>query len=133
MKSPFRKCLLPFFAAALMAPVARAGDDDEAAAQKFTKPGDRVVREGAKVVELHTLGARDEDLAGLNRLKSLRVLGLTNSRLTDAGLKHLAGMDSLKELHLYNSLKITGTGLKEVAGNRGLERLWVDGWQLNDE
>jgi hypothetical protein len=76
----FRTCLLLRFAAALVPPATRAGDD-EAAVKKLMKPGFRVVREGKTLVELHTLGARDEDLVGLKRFKSVRVLGVSNSHV----------------------------------------------------
>jgi Leucine-rich repeat (LRR) protein len=127
-----RSWFVPLLALPLLAPAARAGDD-EAAAKKLMKPGFRVVMEGQTLVEFHATGATDADLEGLGQFKSLRVLGLGNSQVTDAGLKHLAGIDSLEVLQLYNSRKITGKGLKEIAGNKKLRELWVDDWQVNDE
>ncbi|MFO0964014.1 MAG: hypothetical protein U0793_00310 [Gemmataceae bacterium] len=115
------------------APLLAHAADDPAAIKKLSRPGFRVVTAGGALVELHTLGAGDADLAGLDQFKSLRVLSLSNSSVTDAALKKLAGFDSLEVLDLFNSRKITGAGLKTIAGLKRLKRLQVEIWQLNDD
>jgi internalin A len=53
------------------------------------------------------------------------------SRLTDAGLKELAGLKSLRWLALINT-QVTGTGLKELAGLKGLQGLDLRGTRVTD-
>ncbi len=96
---------------------------------------------------------RDNDLAGLARLKNLRVLDLRASktrdcrirvphmnwslRLTDAGLGHIAKLTSIERLHLPDRAGISDDGLALLA--RSLPALtylsipyWGGGEDLND-
>ncbi len=58
-------------------------------------------------------------LAGLTRLHSL---DLSGTRVSDVGLEHLKGMIDLKILFL-NKTAVTGSGLRYLAGATGLEEL----------
>jgi hypothetical protein len=57
----------------------------------------------------------DAGLKELAGLKSLQTLNLVGTQVTDAGLKELAGLKSLQTLNL-NDTQVTDAGLKELAG-----------------
>jgi len=58
-------------------------------------------------------GVGPEALAGLGRLRRLRRLELTGDRVTDAGLDHLAGLEKLGSLVLWNA-SVTGAGARRL-------------------
>jgi hypothetical protein len=60
-----------------------------------------------------------KELAGLKQLQSLRLI---NTVVTDAGLKHLAGLKQLRELNLTFT-EVTDAGLKHLAGLKQLQTL----------
>jgi hypothetical protein len=64
-------------------------------------------------------------------MKSLRVLYLDAARITDAGLKELAGLKGLQELALFDT-KVTDAGLEVLAGLKNLRALWLDGPEITD-
>src|SRR5206468_2949149 len=66
-----------------------------------------------------------KELAGL---KSLQALNLFNTKLTDAGLKELAGLKSLQTLDL-SFTQVTDAGLKELGGLKGLQTLYLTATQ----
>jgi Leucine Rich repeat len=101
--------------------------------------------------------AKDADLKGLAKLKSLRMFGLWQSAVTDAGLKevaglarlrsfevrskevtdaglrHLARLEGLTSIALGDCPKITDAGLKDLAGLTQLESLSLRGTGVTDE
>jgi internalin A len=59
----------------------------------------------------------------------LQSLNLHDTKVTDAGLKELAGMKNLRKLNLSgcrsdDRAKVTDAGLKELAGHKNLQ--WLD-------
>lgn len=64
------------------------------------------------------------DLHALWRLRSLRVLELSETDISDSGLQHLAAMSQLTELSLYHT-EITGDALRRLAPLKGLDSLYV--------
>lgn len=68
-------------------------------------------------------------LAGLSHLNSLT---LTRTNLTDDGLARLGSLPALSELHLEEP-GITAGGVKRLAENSRLKRLWVDGFEIDDD
>ena len=56
--------------------------------------------------------------------KPIVILDLTSTNVTDAGLKHLAGLKQLQKLVL-NSTMVTDAGLKHVAGLKQLRELYL--------
>ncbi len=74
-----------------------------------------------------------KDLAGLKSLQSLE-LRLTEPyaepNLTQAGLKELAGLQSLQSLYLCQSMHLSDAGLKEMPGRQQLRTLNVAGTQV---
>jgi len=61
----------------------------------------------------------------------LEYLCLRNTKVTDAGLKHLAGMVRLRKLDLRRSA-VTGSGFAFLAGLHNLERLDLDDAAVSD-
>ena len=68
----------------------------------------------------------DAGLKELAGLKSLQALDLGGTQVTDAGLKELAGLKSLRALDLRWT-QVTDAGLKELAGLKSLQtlNLWI--------
>ena len=69
--------------------------------------------------------------SGKCRLKSLQVLFLNSTKVTDPGLEHLKGLTSLRELYL-NSTKVTDAGLEHLKGLTALKELYLAGTQVTD-
>ena len=67
----------------------------------------------------------------LARIPDAVVLQMANEDVTDATLKHLSGMKSLRELDLAGS-KIGDAGLAQLAGLVSLEKLILSRTQITD-
>jgi endonuclease YncB( thermonuclease family) len=76
----------------------------------------------------------DDDLARLKVFTNLRSLDLPSaSKVTDAGLKHLAGLKGLVELNV-NWTGVTAEGVvRLVSGRLGMDRLEISGVPFRDE
>ncbi len=86
----------------------------------------------ATLVNLSETGARDDDLASLERLNGLERLNLANTEITDKGLVHLEGLRDLKALDL-NGTHVTGAGLEHLRSLTELEYLYLQGTRVGDE
>ncbi len=89
--------------------------------QRFTPPG----RAPMASVDFKETDLTDADLAGLHldTLDDLRILHLSETQLTDAGLAQLKGLTHLQALHLSGT-EVTDAGLahiKEMSELRSLE------------
>jgi Leucine-rich repeat (LRR) protein len=73
----------------------------------------------------------DAGLKELAGLKNLRWLVLRDTQITDAGLKELAGLQNLQRLDL-GFTRITDAGLKELAGLKNLQWLNLWGTRITD-
>jgi hypothetical protein len=69
-----------------------------------------------------------KQLAGLKSLKALR---LGSTQVTDLGLKELAGLKNLQWLDLLYT-KVTDAGLKELAGFKNLQSLGLCGTKVTN-
>jgi hypothetical protein len=105
--------------------VKREGDAPDGAIVEidFTKPGDPRMAAGLQVP--------DEKLHHLAALKRLRVLNLGHSRVTDAGLEHLGGLNELHDLDLAGCTGVTDKGLDYLKG-MPLQRLILHGVRVTD-
>ena len=74
----------------------------------------------------------DAGLKELAGLKSLQSLNLWDTLVTDAGLKELGGLTSLQSLDL-KSTRVTDAGLKELAGLKSLQRLYLYDTRVTDK
>ena len=73
----------------------------------------------------------DEGLKEVAKLQQLTLLYLNDTKVTDAGLKEVAKLQKLEDLYL-RSTKITDTGLKEVAKLQKLGVLDLTDTQITD-
>ena len=76
-------------------------------------------------------GWDQKDYSVLGRIPDAVVLQMANEDVTDATLKSLAGMKSLRELDVAGA-KITDLGLKELEGLVTLEKLVLSRTQITD-
>jgi internalin A len=74
----------------------------------------------------------DDDLQELTQLVHLQWLVFYRAKVTDAGLKHLAGLQELQRLALPNHNGITSAGMKALAGLKNLQALNFAGTQVAD-
>jgi hypothetical protein len=98
----------------------RAFGPDQSAALRAA--ADRIVE-----LDLQTSSLDDADLAGFDRFVELARLRLSNNRLTDLGLRQLAGLPKLTHLNLYGNAGVTDDGLAAVAEIESLGSLYL--WQ----
>ncbi len=75
---------------------------------------------------------KDDDLKLLSSFPDLRELHLHGTTITDAGLKHLAGLTNLTYLGLIGAENITDEGLKELVGLQKLEELRIGNTGITD-
>ncbi|HUU16988.1 MAG TPA: redoxin domain-containing protein [Sedimentisphaerales bacterium] len=73
----------------------------------------------------------DQGLAGVAKLKGLKILDLRAPNLTDAGFKHLGKLRSLQEMEL-KEIKITDAGFVHIGRLRSLRRLWLPSSDICD-
>jgi len=71
-----------------------------------------------------------KELAGLNTLQALAVVG--GAQVTDAGLKQLTGLTKLQTLAFWSSTQMTDAGLKELSGLKGLQNLCLRDNKVTD-
>jgi len=116
------------------------GKADEAvdkAVQAIEKLGGEVTRDESApgkpvtLVNLTDKQVTDADLKVLAPLKSLKTLILDNTKVTDAGLKQVAGLRSLQVLGLSDT-KVTDAGLKQLATLTSLQRLILSNTEVTD-
>jgi hypothetical protein len=69
----------------------------------------------------------DDGLAALSHDKLLERLYCFNPKVTDAGVKHLASLTSLKTLELLRVPELTDATLAHIAGLAGLEKITLSG------
>jgi hypothetical protein len=88
---------------------------------------DIAVRAIEKFPRMSSRITRDSNLDG----KPIVSVDLGFTKMTDEGLKELAGLKRLKVLYLHRT-EVTDAGLKEVARVEYLEKLYLGGTQVTD-
>lgn len=88
-----------------------------------------VLVDGERTITL--TGWDQKDYSILARIPDAVVLQMANEDVTDAALKYLSGMKSLKFLDIADS-KISDAGLKELEGLDSLEKLFLARTQITD-
>ena len=68
---------------------------------------------------------------GPDYFRSVRVVELSETRVSDAGLAQLEGLTALEALHLYET-PVSDAGLSQLTGLTALEELSLDGTQVSD-
>jgi hypothetical protein len=89
--------------------------------------------EGFQKVGLVALSGRqftDDDMAQVEQLRSLDWLTIENTSITDAGLARLHSLTCLDDLELADNEKITDDGLRHLAGLKRLLYLDLTGAQV---
>ena len=89
---------------------------EEAVRESLEKPeGEITEADLAKVPYLNLSNTKitDAGLKEMAKFKNLKILDLSSTQITDAGLKELAKLQNLGILELY-STKITGVGVAEL-------------------
>lgn len=74
----------------------------------------------------------NEALGWLSRLNGLQELYLSNSSITDDGLKELACLSGLRRLYIYHT-EITDEGLENLCALKSLRWLTLSGTHVTDE
>jgi Leucine-rich repeat (LRR) protein len=115
----------------------RADEAEDKAAKAIQKLGGSITRDkkakDEPIVGVKLSGPKvtDAGLKHLAGLKQLRTVNLYNTKVTDAGLKHLAGLKQLQRLYLIDT-QVTDAGLNELAGLKQLQRLYLIDTQVTD-
>jgi hypothetical protein len=100
----------------------------EAGGEDSLRPADA---DDVRHLNLDQSQVTDAGLKELVVLKSLRSLSLTETQVTDAGLKELAFLKNLQTLDLSRT-KVTAEGLKELANVKSLRDLKIPRGIAND-
>ncbi len=74
----------------------------------------------------------DAEFMRLRQFTRLRELNLSATGITDADLKHLAGLRRLEDLRLYDNPRITGSGLACLAQMHSLKMLGLSFTSIGD-
>lgn len=90
-----------------------------------------------KTPKLEKLNLADTHITGnalsdLESLKSLKDLTLGGKELTDAGLRRLTVLSSVKKLDVLNATAVTDAALASIAGMTGLEELAFENVPITD-
>lgn len=80
---------------------------------------------------LFSRAVTNEDMAVVGRANTLRMVGLRDSEISDAGMAHLQGLTKLQGLGL-SSTKIGDPGLAHLSGLTDLRELYLDGTKVSD-
>jgi Leucine-rich repeat (LRR) protein len=62
----------------------------------------------------------------------VKVLNLSNNRLTDSAVQNLTELGSLKILNLYGNQSITDASIQHIASIQGLETVYLWGTGVTD-
>ena len=80
---------------------------------KLGKKLEHVLFNAVQWLDLSNTQVTDASLKELAGLKQLRTLNLSNTQVTDAGLKELAGLKQLQTLYLYRA-QVTDAGVRKL-------------------
>jgi tRNA A-37 threonylcarbamoyl transferase component Bud32 len=87
-------------------------------------------RSAIVAVDLHDTPVKDEDLACLANLGTLKQLNLAQTSIGDAGLRHLQALTQLETLDLDNT-KVGDAGLAHLRGLAPLQTLFLAGSRVS--
>ena len=86
---------------------------------------------GIFILSLERSSVLDKHLKLISRFKDLENIGLTDTKITDAGVPFLASSKKLNTIYL-NGTKITGSTLSAIS-RLSLHTLWLDNNAIDDE
>jgi len=87
--------------------------------------------DSVEMIDLSDSEVTNEGLRHLRKLPNLSYLELSNTKISDAGLEHLAGLSSL-ELLFLSGTRISDAGLKCLSEMPKLFSLWLDDTDISD-
>jgi hypothetical protein len=85
-----------------------------------------------KTVQFFSRPVTDDDLAPLATFDRLEELSISGSPITDAGLRHIAGLGELRTVSLFDDRGLTDAGVAHLAGLTKLRTLALDNAGLTD-
>jgi beta-lactamase regulating signal transducer with metallopeptidase domain len=91
-----------------------------------------MVYHGDGLTRLNNDQFTDEALSYMPKFTTLRLLALAWKQATDEGLKHLAGVTSLREIHIWKAAEVTDAGIESLQDLKNLEVVQVNGSKLTD-
>jgi Leucine-rich repeat (LRR) protein len=99
----------------------------------FSEYGD-VIAGLTSLVELScaSVGLKDDYVAIIGKLTALRRLSLYNTKITDEALVHLKGLPHLQELNLEECTKLTNAGIAHLADHKKLVELNLESTGVSD-
>ena len=106
--------------------------------RKVPKITEEFVKSLPEVPFPHGLIISDNEFIGeglklLKGRKNLMALYISDTSLTDDGVRELAEIDTLEHVYLWYSPKLTNTALQSLAKMKSLKALNVGGSKINDE
>jgi internalin A len=111
-------------------------EGDTQAIQSIVALGGKIVQDdnlpGKPVISVEFTKLTDAGLKEVAGLKKLTTLNLTGTQVTDVGLKELAGLQRLATLNLSRT-QVTDAGLKELVAVKNLHRLDLTGTRVTQE
>ena len=114
-----------------LVPAALAGNDDA----WIEQAGGSVARDGGGnvvAVDLRSSWVTDSDMPLLARMRDLKRLDLSLTRVSDRGLRSLRAAPAIEELNLYFAEQISDEGASVVKNWRRLKRLNLRGTKITD-
>jgi len=81
-------------------------------------------------LELASPWVTDADMAGVGRLKHLKKLDLSHTRITDVGLEDLKDLENVVELNCYYAERITENGIAHLKDWKNLQHLNLRGTKV---
>jgi uncharacterized membrane protein len=90
-----------------------------------------VLAAGERIVDLDLQDSalEDAELERFGRLAALTRLRVSNNRISDSGIRHLAALPKLESLNLYGNPAVSDAALETLAGIASLRRLYL--WQTS--
>ena len=111
--------------------------NEQTAIENIKKNGGTVrsvaANDNSKEIDFHLSGKdlTDEQLADVTQVEEVIWLNLKDTKITDAGLKHLANLKNLKKLHLERTA-VTDEGLANLSELSNLNYLNLYGTKVTD-
>jgi internalin A len=128
--------LVAFLLALLFTGCGSPAEEDTQAVDGVVALGGKILRDdnmpGKPVISVEFTKVTDAGLKEVAGLKSLKTLNLAGTQVTDVGLKELAGLQRLATLNLSHT-QVTDAGLKALVAVKNLHRLDLTGTQVTDE
>ncbi len=97
--------------------------------------GRPVKNAAGEVIELDLTNSwvTDADMAKVAQFRELRKLNLSQTKITDSGLEHLATLENVTDLNCYFAEYLTEDGIAHLSNWKHLERLNLRGTKVTSK